>query len=459
MRANKKLLIVIICLFSCAFLIVGYASISRDLYISGTASIKPPVKKIYISNAKLLTTSGATSVSFDYMYPTNFSSVVNAQQIGGTVTYEIEVHNNTDITYWYHGVKLVESFESNSLIGTDNGISITTKDRVTDVGLTFNTDDWVPPHTHRTFYVTYKYGSNAKGYLTTFVNFHFDIRIDGVYDRFLQILNDKTSTYGYNYLAQVFNEKYAEDGTTVIGNIGEDKQIFDNMFGEDLVVEIDGVKVPVTVMVRRENVDGLTTGDSYPNGANGCEYTLYITAGSLSPAGATETVYAISYTIDSNGQAWYQLAELYEGTAKAEDYDQTDGIYEGAVDIETWIASKKDYQTADGLVYKVGYEQGDQYDKLKTLEDLMSTFDQDIFNDIDNTKIMKKVYDIYKANEYSTADEIAIILKAYTKAAPYFNNFNNGQEFKVIRSYTRAQIIPVIEELQEALDYYHQVRG
>ena len=299
---------------------------------------------------------------------------------------------------------------------------------------------------------------HALGYQITLVNFHFDVRMDAVYDGFLAILNDTVSQYGYEYLASEFDKKYQETGSVVIGNIGEDKEIFDNLFGEDLKIEINGVLQPVTVLVRRENVDNNSSGDAYSSGPKGCEYTVYITADDLSNPGQQATVYAISYTVDSHGNVWYQLAELYEGKAPVVDYDPTDSTFEGSVDITKWVATKNDYEVADGLVYKVGYEQGDSYDKLYTLEQLMSTKDQDIFNDIDNIKIMKKLHDLIVANSSVQSDTMDYIRKIYYHALPYFTNYNNGQEFKVNRSYTRAQIIPIIKDLQDAIDYYNQAK-
>ena len=72
---------------------------------------------------------------------------------------------------------------------------------------------------------------------------------------------------------------------------------------------------------------------------------------------------------------------------------------------------------------------------------------------------MKKVYDILEENRFSDTEEVNLLRNAYLKATPYFTNYNSGQEFKVNRRYTRAQIVPIIAELQEALDYYHQIRG
>ena len=448
----------ILFVFSTTFLLIGYAAISRELKISGEANIKPVIKKLYISDVKYSSSSNASSVSFEYLYPTNFSNVVNATNRNGTITYEVTVHNNTDVTYWYHGIIIEDRVEDNNLIGTTNGITISTKDHLSDTYSSFDKEDWIPPKSYRTFYVTYTYGSNAQSYRVLLVNFHFDIRMDSVHDEFLAILNDKVGENGYNYLASEFDKKYKETGSVVIGNIGEDKEIFDNLFGGDLKVEVNGVLQPVTVIIRRENVDNNGSGDEYSSGPKGCEYTIYITADDLSNPGEKVTVYAISYTIDSKGVSWYQLAELYQGTAPVVDYDPTDSTFEGSIDITKWVATKNDYEVADGLIYKVGYEQGDSYDKLYTLEQLMSTKDQDIFNDIDNIKIMKKLHDIVVANQSVQSDTMEYVRKIYNHALPYFTNYNNGQEFKVNRSCTRAQIIPIIKDLQDALDYYNQTK-
>ena len=458
MKKSTVLLMTILFVFSTTFLLIGYASISRELKISGEANIKPVIKKLYISDSKMISTSNASSVSYEHLYPTNFTNVVNATRTNGSVTYEIPLNNNTDVTYWYHGIILDDRVENNNLIGATNGISISTKDHSSDTYSSFDKEDWIPPKSYRTFYVTYTYGSNAQSYRVLLVNFHFDIRMDSVHDEFLAILNDKIGEYGYNYLASEFDKKYKETGSVVLGNIGEDKEIFDNLFGGDLKVEVNGVLQPVTVLVRREDVDNNGSGDQYSSGPKGCEYTVYITAGDLSNPGEQATVYAISYSKDQHGVLWYQLAELYQGTAPVIDYDPTDNVFEGSIDIDKWKATQNDYKVADGLIYKVGYPQGDSYDKLYTLEQLMSTKDQDIFNDIDNIKIMKKLHDIVVANSSVQSDTMEYVRKIYNHALPYFTNYNNGQEFKVNRKYTRAQIIPIIKDIQDAIDYYNQAK-
>ena len=108
--------------------------------------------------------------------------------------------------------------------------------------------------------------------------------------------------------------------------------------------------MPVTVLVRRDNVDGTNDGDDYsPNGPKGCEYTLYITVDDLTNPGGQSTVYVISYSSDSSGK-WYQLAQLYQGSANKDDYGRVDGVYEGSIDVDSWRASANTYEMADGIV-------------------------------------------------------------------------------------------------------------
>ena len=87
----------------------------------------------------------------------------------------------------------------------------------------------------------------------------------------------------------------------------------------------------------------------------------------------------------------------------------------------------------------------------------MSTNDQDIFNDIDNSRILKTVYDIVYSSANTGKDGYLALRDAFLAAAPFYNVMNGGQEVKVKRAGTRAEIIPYIINIQHALDYYNQV--
>ena len=422
-----------------------------------------PKETLQITKAELFSASNARNVGVNFTHPTYLATTVNADRSGGSVTYKITVWNNTSVTYWYLGPSWDKSYESNNLIGTTNGISITTKDNSDDKARTFDEADWVPPHTERDFYVTYTFGSNALGaYMTTLLSFDFGIHMDAVYDEFSELLNDKISQYGYNYIAEVFNDKYAETGQTIIANVGAEKEIFDNLFGGDLTINVDGVDVPVTIVIQRANVDKRNTGDDYAgSGApTGCEYTIYITTDALTSATGEAVVYAVSYSNGGvgvgGGDTWYQLGELYEGTARKMKYDSEGNII---FDITDWEATAKEYEFVDGKSYKVGYEQGDQYDKLKKLEDIMSANDQDVYNDIDNSQILRKVYAIVHTASNQNRAGYDGLRTAFEKAAPFYNVMNNGQEVKIRREATRAELLPYMIAIQNALDYYNQVNG
>ena len=267
----------------------------------------------------------------------------------------------------------------------------------------------------------------------------------------------------------------AESGSTVLGNVGADKAIFDNIFGANPTINIDGVDKPVTIMIERTDVDGKSTGDSYTGAGapTGCEYTLYVTVDDLSSPGGQATVYAVSYTCGPDGY-WYQIGELYEGKSTITDYDTTNGTYEGAFNVDTWRATQKDYTVTDDISYKVGYEQGTQYDKLNTIEELMSTTDQEFYNKVNNNsgKLLKPVCNIlytytHMNGQYAENENYDNKFKqgydalktAFDKIKPYCLIANGAQEVKIqnANSLTRAELIQMLEEIQHTYDYYLEV--
>ena len=444
-------ILVLSILIMTVFMSLGYAALTDDLSILGNAHAKPkPHKGVIITNVELMRSSGITSRENEYILPTNHETSVNVDRSNGFITYKITVFNNTDVTYWYIGPRCTTDYGKNSLIGKNNGVSIVTKDHADDNYQSFNNEDWIPPQTERDFYVTYTYGSNASGVVDLLVNFHFDIRMDAVHDEFLAVLNDSAPGGGYETLKATFESAYKSTGAVSISTESH-PELFASLF-DDLMINMDGVEKEAHIVIRRENLDkDATTGDQYNNnGPKGCEYTLYITVEPLTP-GTRPTVYAIAYSegADNMGELWYQVGELYEGTANVNS--------NGQIDYSSWIATHKNYEMADGINYLVGAPNGDQYDIMKTMEQLISAEDQDIFNMIDNTNIFKKVYDIIQKHQGSTDPAVLGLRNAFYEASKFYVNHNNGQEFKVVRNkYTRAEIIYAIKNIQKALDYYNQ---
>ena len=452
MKKRYTILATVVLLCMTCFLAVGYAALSDNLSLSGDIQSEgKPYRGVYITEVSIESTSNASSLQNTFQLPTNHITTVDATGSGGSITYKITVFNNTDVTYWYIGTRLTTDYNQNSLVGSsNNGIKVVTKDHFRDTSQTFNSEDWIPAQTSRDFYVTYTYGMNAQNACATMINFHFDIKMDAVHDEFLAVLNNDKSTDSYEQLKAVFEQVYASTGAVSISTESH-PQVFASLF-DDLMVNIDGVEKKASVVIRRENLDDdKTTGDNYNGGQkNGCEYTLYITVEPLTP-GSKPTVYAISYSEGANkmGDDWYQVGELYEGTAPVK--------ADGSIDYANWTATHKTYEIADGITYLVGAPNGDQYDIMKTMEQLISAEDQDIFNTIDNVNLFKKVYDILKKHQNSTDPAVVGLYHAFYDAEKFYVSYNNGAEFKVVRNtYTRAEIIYAIKNIQTALDYYYQ---
>ena len=467
-----KILIPVLLIVAFVFTAIGYASMSRDLSILGTGQAEPPpFYGVYICEVNVYSTSGVGINSCEYIHPTNLKTDVTSSGQNSTVTYEITVHNNTDVTYWYLGTNLDSAYGNNSNIGKTGGVFITTRDLSTSNSAAFDTSDWVPPQSKRTFYATYRFGSNAAGRNTHLVNFDFGLHMDAVQDEFLKILNDKVTENGYYYLSGEFDQKYAASGSTEIGNIGDDEAIFDRLFGENVVIDVNGVPTPVTIIVSRRDVDGKTaTGDGYAgSGPSGCEYTVYITTDPLD--GGEPTVYAVSYTCRDG--VWYQIGELYEGTCPTESYDGKGNM---GFDVQKWEATAKEYRVTDDIYYKVGYEQGTTYDKYNTIEELMSQPDQEFYNKVNNgsQNLLKPVCNIlYKyvhsngvwlesentENMYNPGYDS--LKAAFDKIKPYCYIGNGAQEVKIqnANSLSRAELIQLLEAVQHEYDYYRAVNG
>ena len=474
MKVWQKSLLCISLSLMCLFTSLGYAQLSKNLTIMGEAFIKPSEPEgLYISDVEIVSYSRISPNGEEVVLPTNLRSKLYIQSQNATITYKITVHNKTDITYWYLGPKAAPEEGSNNLIGVSGGITITTRDNLTD-NTSFDFSDWVPPQTKRVFYATYTFGSRATGNINTLVNFSFGLNMGSVSDGFLKVLNDKDSDYGYDYLVSAFEKQYAENGSTVIGNMGNDKEVFDNLFGSSITINVDGQNVPVTILVERQNVDGKTaSGDTYSanSSLSGCEYTVYITVDDLSSSGKQATVYAVSYTCASNG-VWYMIGELYEGKCTTTgDYDSSNSIYEGSFNVDSWTATAKEYTVIPGVSYKVGYEQGTEYDKYTTIEQLMSKFDQELYNKVNNNSqtLLKTVCNtLYtythnngRYDEHINASNVTKpgydeLKSAFDRLKPYCYIGNGAQEVKIqnANSLSRAEIIQMLEEIQNTYDYF-----
>lgn len=474
MTRSIKIFCSVVCLLGVLFIGVGYAALTGSLTVTGSASYREvPYEGIYISHVTVEAASGVTVSEFDYSKPTNLHTVFDVSRSGATVTFAVTVTNNSDITYWYRECGAYDTYASNGLIGQANGIAIVTKDQNAANSSAFDSSDWVPPQTTRVFYATYTFGSAATGPVETMVKFDFGMRLTSVQDGLAGILNDADS---YEYLVKAFDEKYAETGQTVIGNVGDDAHIFDNLFGSDLTVDVNGVEKPVTIMIARENVDGKDTGDTFSGNSSlsGCEYTIYVTVDDLDNPGGQATVYAVSYTKGADGQ-WYQIGQLYQGTSTVQDYDSTTDTYEGAFDVDSWKADKMTYTVFGTLSYEVANPYAQPEYQGDTIEELMSAEINDFRNKTDTIKdTLKAICNIvysYSSNNGSYTESVnlgnsskpgyAALKSAFEELKPYCEINNGAQDVRItkVEGLTRADLIRMLEQLETAYEYYLAVNG
>jgi len=252
-----------------------------------------------------------------------------------TVTLAVSFYNNSDISYYYNKTETVST--DNAAIGyTVTGIE---------------QKEEVPSKTTKTVFVTFAYtGSNVSN-AALHAQLHFNFVIDkssvgGVVaqtavDRFRDILNNKVFDNSYQTLENAMNNRSGfnqASAVTYIGNVsgssGADSQVIQNLFGSEFMsmdLDGDGKAEPITMMIKRENLDGNTaTGDSYTYSdwrgrettVNGVEMTLYITSENLSnvSSGRSVVVYAAAFTKLDGATEWINLVPLTRGTANANNY-------------------------------------------------------------------------------------------------------------------------------------------
>ena len=109
MKASIKSLICILLSFMCLFVCVGYAAVSSNLTIWGKVETEL-VEGIFITNITDVTDPDNSNIDkneFDFISSTTMIENTisrGAARAKGVVEYEVTVHNNTDITYYYRDI-------------------------------------------------------------------------------------------------------------------------------------------------------------------------------------------------------------------------------------------------------------------------------------------------------------------------------------------------------------------
>lgn len=460
-------LLTFVFLFSC----VGFAQVSNVLTLTGSANAAPP-QGLYITAESPAGTTNATSNSVSHI-PLTTSLIVDAERGSswgsGTANYTVTIWNNTPYIYAYSGVEfdtssaVTQEYNGNSSLSTSAG---NRRISITNDGL--STSTVLYPNDSVTFTTTYTYGRSltAGASYKTLVNYKFAVNVDSVGEaavdsvvqQFSDILNDTTDGGRYETLIDKIDDKfdgYNEWTSNYIGNVDDstsaDYQTIAQLFEGKLQITVDGEEVDVTLIIKREDVDGNeNTGDSFTATANGgsitltgCEMTLYITTDPLQQSGY-RPVDAIVFTCDRNDDGtlgeWYVIGERYSGEASAVGYQGGDAV--GSFDTGTWRSYAQTYTVVDGYSYSLSRNQS-----IKTVSTATHT--------AANTKLLallREAKAIIDDNEAAGSGMVALREK-YEAAAKLYTVAADGT-ISLVSGVTRSQAIPHIKALDLALSAF-----
>lgn len=269
----------------------------------------------------------------------------------GQAVVEVTFYNSTVNSFYYNKTEVVSW--SNEAIGyTVSGIK---------------SEDEIPGKSYKTIRVTFAFDGNKYSANTLSSELHFNFVVDKdsigdivaltAVDRFRAILNNEAFANSYQTLENAMNDRSGlnkASAVTYIGNVvganTQDSNTIKTLFTEEFLsmdLDGDGKAEPITMMIKRENLDNNTaTGDAYTYTnwgrtytVNGAEMTIYITAENLSnvSSGKSVVVYAASFTKLAGAEEWTELVPLTTGTASANNY----GGYGSAnsFNTDTWKSS------------------------------------------------------------------------------------------------------------------------
>ena len=293
---------------------------------------------VYITEAAYSTGNG--SITINGYKETNFNSMVTLTSANSSsVTVNVAVYNNANETYAFNAVKyLSENYSNADIICTLS---------------TLKHGDKIAPGETLEFDAVFKFKNNKAStdtVLTSILNFEFlpldelpaeeVIAVSGALGQFKDIINNISTADSFKTLINQMNDYANNDRNddSYIGNVNgasdADIALLDELFQGNLTINIDGVDTEVTILIKREDVDGnANTGD-----ADGNEMSIYMTTHDLQKDSwfATEKapVYVSVFSSDDDGENWYQLGDMYEGTATIKRYDGWMGS--GSFDTDTW---------------------------------------------------------------------------------------------------------------------------
>lgn len=486
MNKCVKALIPLVLSLAVCFICVGYAQIFDTLTVTGLVEVEPP-ETLYVSNVGYITKgAGVKSETHGFRFPTTVENTVvlnTGSTNNRTVTYEIVVINNTRYKYSFKGIEGITPegetndnnryFSNSSYSQNGSGFTVYTKNNANDTTSTFKEGTTIEPGATVTFYATYQFARNVPSgaELSFLLNYKFGIHVDSFGDmaldralvEFENVLNTESK---YQDLITHIDDKFQnqEWQSNYIGNVtgaaNEDTKTIERLFGDQLSLTIDGVTRNITLLIKRENVDGDTsTGDRYgvtypgdrnPTYYSGCEMTLYMTANDLDRvvddgeynSRSQADVYIAIFTCkaDANGNpvgGWYQIGDIYKGIAPISSYDG-DTNKPGSFITDSWASLNQTYRVTSQYSYSIANN--------VSIKTIIPTTDRNAQNEYNRLLSLAKSQIEYidrnadYFNEEAFAQPIANLRNAYQKASAM--TVDN-------RTY-RINLIQILKELENA---------
>jgi hypothetical protein len=484
MNKCVKALIPLVLSLAVCFVCVGYAQVFDTLTVTGHAEAEAP-ETLYISSVGYASKgAGVKSETNGFRFPTTVETTA-VMSTGSTsnrsVTYEIVVVNNTRYKYSFKGIECVtpagETNDNNLYLSNSSysqygsGFTVYTKNNVNDTTSTFKEGTTVEPNTTVKFYATYQFTRNvpSEKELSFLLNYKFGIHVDSFGDmaldrvliKFDDVLNTEST---YKDLITHIDDKFQnqEWQSNYMGNVtgadNDDTKTIERLFGDQLSLTIDGVTKNITLLIKRENIDGNTaTGDrygvTYPGNRNptyysGCEMTLYMTANDLDrtpEAGEYNSrtqadVYIAIFTCqaDSNGNpvgGWYQIGDVYKGIAPISSYSG-DRNQPGSFVTDDWLSLNQTYRVTSNYSYSIANN--------VSIKNIIPTTDRNARNEYNRLLSLARSQIEYidqnadYFNEEAFAQPIARLRETYQKAS----------SMTVNNSTYRINLIQILKELE-----------
>ncbi|MBQ8907189.1 MAG: hypothetical protein IJY71_01195 [Clostridia bacterium] len=335
---RKRVVILTLCaLFLCTgFLSIGYAALTDELTLDGSASVSPG-SYVYISSVSL--SSGSAS-NIGYSGTVLASTVTLTNSASSKVVLSVTLKNNSPFAYKFNGLTYTagSGYDNTAITATLSGISKGTE---------------LAAGASKTVTVTFAYGNgvSTNKTLNSLVDISFVlaseyVAVDNSLERFEEILNDADTLAKLDAAMSNASERYND--TSYIGNVAgatdADSSALNEIFTVDgdnkLQLEVDGKTVDVTAIIKNEDIGG--TADN--------EMVIYMTGSEITGnwfrPGSIQ-VFAAIYRKNAEGK-WAMIGQLYEGTANSNNYTgQIFGTH-NSFNTDTWKSSYVYHGVAEG---------------------------------------------------------------------------------------------------------------